>query len=98
MDREPFGPDAKPPIIDHDPHERRPTNAIWWALWPFVGLQWASYFYFNAPDWWALAIGFVTGGVLASWAIEITGNKVPDSWRGKPSSPRRPQIGQDRAR
>lgn len=73
--------------IEHNPNERRETNAIWWLIWPFIGLQWLGYLYFNSVDWWPIALGFLTGGVLATWAIEITANKVPDSWRRQ--SPRR---------
>lgn len=77
----------EPPIIDHNEHEKRPTNAIWWVIWPIVALQWVGYLYFREFDWWSIALGAGTGLVLATWAIEITGNKVPDSWRSKP--PRR---------
>jgi hypothetical protein len=29
-------------------------------------------------------MGGASGLILATWAIEITGNKIPDSWRSKP--------------
>lgn len=67
--------------IEHNPHEKRPTNAIWWVLWPIIGLSWVGYFWFRDADLWSLALGGFTGMMLATWAIEITGNKVPDSWR-----------------
>lgn len=73
--------DKDPPRIDHNPHEKRQTNTIWWILWPAVALLWAWYLYFYEFDWPSIAIGGLTMGVLATWAIEITGNKVPDSWR-----------------
>lgn len=76
--------------IEHNPNEKRPTNTIWWVAWGLVVFSWIGYFYFNEPDWWPIALGGFSGLVLASWAIEITGNKVPDSWRGKSADTRRP--------
>lgn len=71
----------EPPTIEHNPHEKRQTNGIWWLLWLFVVLLWVWYLYFFEFDWPAIALGAFTMGVLATWAIDITGNKVPDSWR-----------------
>jgi prepilin signal peptidase PulO-like enzyme (type II secretory pathway) len=73
--------------IEHDPNERRQTNTIWWVIWPIVGLLWAWYLYFFEFSWPALALGILSGGVLATWAIEVTGNKTPE-WM-KSSPPRR---------
>lgn len=70
-----------PPLIEHNPHEKRPTNAIWWILWPAIAAMWAVFIYFDMVDWPSAAIGGITMGTLATWAIEVTGNKVPDSWR-----------------
>jgi hypothetical protein len=70
--------------IDHDPHERRPDNRIWWVLWPIIAFCWVVFYWNGMIDWRSVALGGFTAGVLATWAIEITGNKVPDSWRGKP--------------
>lgn len=69
--------------IDHNPHERRETNGIWWVLWPIVILGWISSFWFGLIQWHSVALGAFSGLVLATWAIEITGNKIPDSWRSK---------------
>lgn len=73
--------------IDHNPHEKRPTNTIWWVAWIGVALMWAWYFYFRELDWMALALGGTTGMILAAWAIDVTGNKVPSWMSGQP--PRR---------
>lgn len=73
--------------IDHNPHEKRPTNTIWWVAWPLILLQWAGYLYFREFDWWSIALGGGTGLVLATWAIDVTGNKVPSWMSGQP--PRR---------
>lgn len=67
--------------IDHNPHERRMTNGIWWVLAGILALSWIGYFLLRSPDWWSLALGGFTMGVLVTWAIEKTGNQVPDSWR-----------------
>jgi len=71
----------EPPVIDHNPHEKRQTMAIWWVAWPAVVLLWVWYLYFYEFDWPSVAIGGVTMGVLVIWGMEITGNEVPESWR-----------------
>ena len=68
-------------LIEHNPHEKRPTNAIWWFMWPVTGLGWLGTGYFFGFDWHQIVLGAFTGMMLATWAIEITGNKVPESWR-----------------
>lgn len=77
----------EPRIIDHNPHEKRPTNTIWWMGWALIALLWAGYLYFHEFDWWSLSLGAGTGIALACWAITITDNKVP-SWMSD-SPPRR---------
>jgi uncharacterized membrane protein YoaK (UPF0700 family) len=69
------------PAIEHNPYERRPTNTIWWVLWLIVAALWVWYLSFFEFDWPAIALGGFTMGVLVSWSVDITGNKVPDSWR-----------------
>lgn len=73
--------------IEHNPNERRPTNTIWWVLWAVVVLQWIAYFYFRDPDWWSIAIGAFSMGVLATFAIEISGNQRPGLGQRKPPRP-----------
>ena len=75
-----------PPTIDHDETEFADKRAGWPSTWLCIGLVWAGYLYFNRPDWWALAVGAGTGLILAAWAIDVTGGKVPKSWRSKPPS------------
>lgn len=74
----------EPPTIDHNPYEKRQTNTIWWVIWPILALCWAWYFYFFDFSWPAIALGIFTGLVLATWAIEITGNKVPEWMKSHP--------------
>jgi hypothetical protein len=66
--------------IEHSDYEKRPTNTVWWVLWVIIGLVWLGTWRYDGFDWEQIALGFFTGGVLVAWAIEITGNKVPDSW------------------
>lgn len=68
--------------IDHNPHEKRPGNGIWWLLWPIIGLLWVGTGYFWGFNWPQILLGVGTGGILATWAIEITGNKAPDWMTG----------------
>lgn len=70
--------------IEHNPNEKRPTNAVWWVLWPIIALAWVGQWYFDGFDWTQIALGAFTGMALASWAIEITGNQVPKSWTREP--------------
>jgi len=70
----------EPPAIEHNIHEKRPTNALWWALWLLVGGLWVGTGFLIGFDWHQIALGAFTGMLLASWSIERTGNKVPESW------------------
>ena len=79
-----FGPVKE---IDHNPNEKRPTNTIWWIAWLIVAMLWIGTGYFFGYDWRQIALGALSATVLTGWAVEITGNKVPESWRNKP--PRR---------
>jgi hypothetical protein len=65
--------------IDHDPDEQRPknSNALWWVLWSLVTAGWVSTYFLFGFDWHQIALGAFSGMTLASWAIEITGNKTP---------------------
>jgi hypothetical protein len=67
--------------IDHNPHEQRPTNTIWWVGWTLIALLWVWYLYFFKFDWIPLALGGISGIALTCWAVTMTDNKVP-SWMG----------------
>lgn len=73
--------------IDHNPHEKRPTNTIWWVGWAFIAVMWVGYLYFHEFDWWSVALGLITGMTLVGWAVDLTDNKVPSWMSGGP--PRR---------
>lgn len=72
--------------IDHDPQEPKIERGPgpWRLLFPAIGFLWIGNAYYSLIDWQSAALGFLSGGLLALWAIEITGNKVPDWWRSKP--------------
>lgn len=72
--------------IDHDPHEPKMERGPgpWRWLFPAIGFLWIGNAYYSLIDWQSAALGFLTGGLLALWSIEVTGNKVPDWWRSKP--------------
>lgn len=76
--------------IEHIPNEKPPTNTIWWVAWPLVVFCWFGYLYVNEPDWWAICLGGFTMAILTTWAIDITGNKTPESWGRQPPRSRRP--------
>jgi len=71
--------------INHDPNEPKidRSDFPWWAGWVMLGFLWFGFLYFRLFEFYSLMLGIGTGGMLACWAIEITGNKVPDSWRKK---------------
>jgi len=71
----------EPPVIEHNPHEKRQSNAIWWFWGIALPLIWAVYWLFIPIDWPSLALGGLSMAILVIWATEMTGNKVPDSWR-----------------
>lgn len=73
-----------PLTIEHNPGEKRPGYGIYWVLGGFLTFSGTTYFLTQTPDWWAIGLGGGFGMVLATWAIEITGNKAP-AWM----SPRR---------
>lgn len=65
--------------IEHAENESRPTNRIWWVILAILTALWITQLY-DGVDWDQIALGGFTGMALATWAIEITGNKVPPSW------------------
>lgn len=69
--------------IDHDPEEPKVDRGPgpWRLVLPIIGLAWIWYLYFMPFDWPSIALGLMTGGGIVAWAIDVTGNKVPDSWR-----------------
>lgn len=73
--------------IDHDPNEppvdRTPGPWRWVMAILIVG--WAGYLYSFPVDWRSIALGVLTGAAIVAWAVDITGNKIPASWRGKPT-------------
>jgi len=73
----------EPPLIEHNPNEGK-RDWTWAIGWVVVALMWAGYWTYLPFQWEGIMLGLGTGICLACWAIDITGNKVPESWRGKP--------------
>lgn len=69
--------------VEHDPDEppRDRSRSPWPVLIPMVVLLWLGYLTQFTPDWTGICLGLGTGAIIATWAIEVTGNKVPRSWR-----------------
>lgn len=66
--------------IDHDPKEPprdRSGNGVWYFYFVFLAFFWAVFFVTSELHWNSFALGGVTGIFLVSWAVDITGNKVP---------------------
>ncbi|WP_017960008.1 hypothetical protein [Rhizobium leguminosarum] len=78
--------------IDHDPDEPKLDRGPgpWKAVLAVIVFTWIWYLYFQPFNWPSIALGLLTGAGVVAWAIDITGNKIPDSWRGKASRSRRP--------
>lgn len=72
--------------IDHDPNEPKidRSKGGWLSTFAVLGLAWAGYIYSFDVDWYLAAGAAATGAAVMAWAMEYTGNKVPDSWRKKP--------------
>lgn len=72
------------PLIEHDPDEppRDTSKSPWLRLLIILSFIWVWMLYSFDIVWLQVGAGFMTGGALACWAIDITGNKVPKSWRG----------------
>lgn len=69
--------------IEHIPNEKRQPWWLWWVAWAFVGLVWVGYVLHNAPDWWALSVGGLSGLMLIAWVADTAGLDIPESWRRK---------------
>ncbi len=80
-------------MIEHDPNEPpidRGPGPWRWVL-PVVAATIALNAYANDLDLLSLACGAGAGIVFTAWIIEITGNKVPASWRSKAPNSGRPR-------
>ncbi|MDX3929092.1 MAG: hypothetical protein QHC90_25240 [Shinella sp.] len=77
--------------IDHDPDEPKIDRGPgpWKIAIPVLVVIAAINFVTRDIDWISLCLGLAIGGGIVAWAVDITGNKVPDSWRSKPPGSRR---------
>lgn len=69
--------------IDHDHNEPKidRTPGPWRWVFPVLFITVMINAFTGTISWPSFLGGVGFGGVLAAWAIEITGNKTPDSWR-----------------
>ncbi|PST19716.1 hypothetical protein C7U61_14580 [Rhizobium sp. JAB6] len=69
--------------IDHDPQEPKidRTPGPWRWVFPIIAVLFLANLLTRQIDWISLCLGLGMGCTLAGWAIEITGNKVPGSWK-----------------
>lgn len=77
-----------PPTIDHDDTDLADKRAGWPSGFVMVALIWAANLYFYPLDWRSAGLGALTGLLFAAWAIDVTGGKVPKSWRTKSTRPK----------
>ncbi|CUX21312.1 hypothetical protein CFBP6626_07195 [Agrobacterium tumefaciens] len=73
-------------LIDHDPNEPKIDRGPgpWKIAFPVLAVVFLLNVATREVDWVSIALGVAVGGVLTAWAIEVTGNKVPDWWKSKP--------------
>lgn len=78
--------------IDHDPKEPKVDRGPgpWKMVIPALSVVFLLNLLTRDIDWVSLCLGVFIGVVLLAWAVDITGNKIPDSWRGKPPRTGRP--------
>lgn len=55
---------------------------MWWLGWGLVALAWVGHLVFLPFDWHSAVLGGFTGIWLASWSVVLSGDRIPDSWRG----------------
>lgn len=73
-----------PPTIDHNPNEKRPPWWFWWVVFGVFAVLWIGQIATQEMHWSQVFLALGTGGVIAAWAMELTGGEVPTSWRSKP--------------
>lgn len=76
------------PIIEPDPDgkwRKEPRVFLRGAI--IITLVWVGYLYSYSPDWTGIFLGFGTGACFTAWALEVTGNKVPEFMKPGPKAP-----------
>ncbi len=65
---------SQPPIIDHDPNETHYKPSLlgrwWWAAWVMLAAFWIMQIR-DGLDIEQICLGFLTGGILLAWAIDM---------------------------
>lgn len=72
--------------IDHDPNEPKidRSKGGWLSTFAVLGFGFAILLYYGQIEWYSLFIGAAIASAFTAWAMEYTGNKIPDRWRKKP--------------
>lgn len=78
---------TEPPTIEHNPHEKRQPWWLWWAAFVPVAILWLLQMR-HGFEWGQIMLGLGTGAMIAAWAFDLTGGKVPSSWRRQPPGQR----------
>lgn len=75
------------PIIEHDKSEPKIDRGPgpWRWVFPVLLVGVAINAFTRGVDWISFAGGLALGCTLAGWAIEVTNNKVPESWKSRRS-------------
>lgn len=66
--------------INHDisePPRDRSGFGLYWANFTVLTALWVGMLYAGELNWHSIALGLWTGLFIATWAIELTGNKAP---------------------
>lgn len=73
--------------IEHDPEEppRDTSKAPWTLLACILAFVWIVTLSIEGVEWRSLLLGGFTAMIFTLWAIDVTGNKVPASWRRRPT-------------
>lgn len=77
-------------LIDHNPNENKKPPPVFAVAFGVCTVLLVGGALTRQISWVDFALGVACGGFLACWAIEITGNRIPDSWRGKTTRSGRP--------
>ena len=71
--------------IEHDPNEfKKGGNGIWYLAALVLSAIWVATFLVHDIDRHSVFLGAATAGFVCCWAFDITGGKMPRSWRRKP--------------
>ncbi|ALN73522.1 hypothetical protein [Aureimonas sp. AU20] len=76
-----------PKTIEHDENEppRDTSKPPWLLLACILVFVWSVTLTNEGIEWRSVLLGGFTAMIFTLWAIDATGNKVPLSWRRRPT-------------